>query len=106
MNPIEQLKTEQKKYISIEDVLSFIQKKYNYSLFEAAEVLLHLLPAQERDINGNLLNPPFFYQKSGIATFTYSRCRPDVYQMLKDIISNRSCAFKEPIIEELDDCPF
>lgn len=105
MGPIDNLRKAQENLITIEDTLLFLQKKYSYSRKEAAEVLFHLLPDEE-NFRGQFMNPSFFGKKIGIATFSHVVYEPNIYQLLRDIIADKDCAFEALPISDDSDVPF
>ncbi|MDF7670134.1 hypothetical protein PT276_02755 [Orbaceae bacterium ESL0721] len=106
MNHLDELRKAQSNLITIEDTLYFLQKRYNCSLSDAAEMLLYALEKKcDKQDDNRYFNPSFFGKKTGIATFLHVDSNPNIYSLLKDIIANRSCAF-EIELDFDDDIPF
>ncbi|SFO12007.1 hypothetical protein [Xenorhabdus japonica] len=61
-DPLSELKSKAKDFISIEDTLNIICEMLDCSLVTAAEIILLKLP-DDRDWNNSPVNPPFFWGK-------------------------------------------
>ncbi|CDM90180.1 MULTISPECIES: hypothetical protein [Xenorhabdus] len=95
-DPLSELKSKAKDFISIEDTLNIICEMLDCSLVTAAEIILLKLP-DDRDWNNSPVNPPFFGEKLGIATFSYCDNRPLIRELLKNIIENDPFSFEDSI---------
>lgn len=60
---IRDLEAQSKKYMCLADVLLFLSLKLNCDASVAAEILLGRIPMEQG------INPPYFGQKIGMATF-------------------------------------
>ncbi|OFS12441.1 hypothetical protein [Hafnia sp. HMSC23F03] len=86
---INELEAKSTKYMCLADVLLLFSQKLNCDVGVAAEVLLSRMPL-EQDIN-----PPYFGQKIGIATFKRSDGLPLLSSLLEDIIIGKSDVFED-----------
>lgn len=89
---IKELEAESRKYMCLADVLFFLGLKLNCDVSVAAEILLSRIPLEQG------INPSFFGQKIGMATFRQSPNDPLLSGLLEGVIIGEDGTF--------DDGPF
>ncbi len=103
-DPLSELKLKAKEFISVQEAISAISNKLDCPYSIAAEIILSKLP-DEKDCDGNSINPVFFGKKVGIATFSHCDDRPLIRSMLLSIIENDSYAYIDNPVVSINEPP-
>lgn len=92
---IRDLEAQSKKYMCLADVLLFLSLKLNCDASVAAEILLGRIPMEQG------INPPYFGQKIGMATFRQSPNDPLLSGLLEGVIVGADTAFEDSPFHEM-----
>lgn len=93
---IRDLEAQSKKYMCLADVLLFLSLKLNCDASVAAEILLGRIPMEQG------INPPYFGQKIGMATFRQSPNDPLLSGLLEGVIVGADTAFEDSPFNEME----